>query len=127
MYIVIIVKHQGFNTGFSPTYFYKTNVLEKDGFVTWTKVPGATSYIVVVTTGDVSNTYKLGDVNSLSVKEYTGEITVSVTPVSNGYNSPEATLYTFTIPVNYLAAAAFASLIFSVSIGTILFKSPTIP
>ena len=33
----------------------------------------------------------------------------------------------YTIHVNYLAAAAFASLIFSVSIGTILFKSPTIP
>ena len=32
----------------------------------------------------------------------------------------------YTIHVNYLAAAAFASLIFSVSIGTILFKSPTL-
>ena len=92
----------GFASSYPTTYVFDrtldkvTNVLEKNGFVTWTKVPGATSYIVVVTTGDVSNTYKLGDVNSLSVKEYTGEITVSVTPVSNGYNSPEATLYTFT-------------------------------
>jgi hypothetical protein len=45
------------------------------------------------------------------------------------FQVPSSKLFTlvYTIHVNYLAAAAFASLIFSVSIGTILFKSPTIP
>lgn len=72
---------------------------EKTQSVVWANVANATGYVVSLTCGEtvvLDNEY-IGNVNSYSLKEYApGEITFSITPVTQGYNSPEATSYTFT-------------------------------
>lgn len=56
----------------------------------WDGVSGATNYIVTLVAG--TETYVIDNSNrtSLSMANYTGEISVSVVPVTVGYNSPDA-------------------------------------
>ena len=62
----------------------------------WAAVDYAAGYTVVVTVGDNTYTFNNGNATSFSVKGYTGNITVAVTPVTNGYNSPVASSATCT-------------------------------
>ena len=60
-----------------------------DKFV-WNTVVGATNYKVTVTVGENKYTFNNGAINSFSVAGFTGDITVSVVPASEGFNSPAA-------------------------------------
>ncbi len=60
-----------------------------DKFV-WNTVAGATNYKVTVTVGQNEYTFDNGAINSFSVAGFTGNIEVSVVPVSEGFNSPAA-------------------------------------
>ena len=63
---------------------------QNDKFV-WSAVAGAASYKITVTIGTKTYTIDNGSLTSFSVAGYTGEINLSVVPVSEGYNSPAAT------------------------------------
>ena len=70
--------------------------VESTGRVAWDRVPFATGYVVEITNGtNEPETLNVGNVTSVSLKNYTGETTVKVTPVAEGYNSPAATEYTY--------------------------------
>ena len=62
---------------------------ENDVFV-WDTVNGATSYVVTVVAGGKTYVIDNNNSNSFSVANYTGEISLSVVPVTAGYNSPAA-------------------------------------
>lgn len=55
----------------------------------WDEVEGATSYLVEVTVDEVTQSFYVTE-NSFSLQNYHGALTVSVTPVAHGYNSPAA-------------------------------------
>ena len=55
----------------------------------WTGVPDAVKYLVTVTCGGKTETFDNGSATAISVKSLTGDVSVSVVPVSAGYNSPE--------------------------------------
>ena len=67
----------------------------KDAFV-WNEVAFASKYTVTVVVGDKSYTFDNGTKTSFSVADFTGNVTVNVVPVTEGYNSPEATVATCT-------------------------------
>jgi len=72
----------------------------RDAFV-WTPVENAASYDVTLIVGGKTVTFTGTNQTSLSVSGYTGEMTVSVVPVTDGYYSPAAVSasYTKTAPV----------------------------
>ncbi len=91
---------EGYASSVSETFVYDRTLAgvgqviydaAKDAFV-WNEVTGATKYMVKITAGDKSYTIDNSTLTSVSVAGYTGEITVSVVPVSAGYNSPEASV-----------------------------------
>lgn len=70
---------------------------QETGKAVWNGVVGATSYRV-----QVGSDVYVTTATNVSLKEYTGEVTVKVTPVADGYLSPVATELTQTL--TYLAA-----------------------
>lgn len=70
---------------------------QETGKAVWNGVVGATSYRV-----QVGSDVYVTTATNVSLKEYTGEVTVKVTPVADGYLSPVATELTQTL--GYLAA-----------------------
>lgn len=60
----------------------------KDAFV-WDAVAGAAEYIVTVKMGENTYVVNNGSFTTFSAAPYTGNITVSVVPATQGYNSPE--------------------------------------
>ena len=60
-----------------------------DKFV-WSAVAGASNYKVTVTIGEEKYTFDNGANNFFSVAGFTGNITVSVVPAGEGFNSPAA-------------------------------------
>ncbi len=60
----------------------------KDVFV-WDSVAGAAEYIVTVKVGENTYVVNNGSFTTFSAAPYTGNITVSVVPATQGYNSPE--------------------------------------
>ena len=111
--ITVTAKASGYANSVSETYVYNRVLdaidavvydTQKDAFV-WNAVSAATSYVVTVKVGD--NTYVIdnGANTYFSTAGYTGNISVSVKPVNEGYNSPAATAATCTkvspaIPTN---------------------------
>ena len=90
---------EGYAASVSETYVYVRN-LDKIGAIayddatesfTWARVPGAAKYVVTVKVGDNTYVYDNGTLTSFAVSAYSGEIKVSVLPVTEGYNSPAAT------------------------------------
>ena len=65
-----------------------------DSFI-WNAVENATSYKVTVTVGENTYTFSNGMSTNFSIADFTGNITVSVVPVSAGYNSPAASSTTY--------------------------------
>lgn len=61
----------------------------KTGILYWNSVAGAAYYTVTVENGADTQTF-LSAANSLSLKTYGGSIKVTVAPLANGYNSPDA-------------------------------------
>lgn len=63
-----------------------------DGVLSWNAVSGATYYIVKIGNATV----KVADTRLSLLALANGEYTATVTPVTRGYNSPDATVLTFT-------------------------------
>lgn len=59
--------------------------------VIWDKVENATAYVVTVKVGEKTYTVNNGAATEFSAAEFSGDFTVAVVPVTEGYNSPEAT------------------------------------
>ena len=66
-----------------------------DQFI-WNAVENATGYVATITVGGATFTVQTGTSTYLSLAAYTGEISVSVAPVTAGYNSPAAVTATCT-------------------------------
>ena len=62
----------------------------------WSSVANASKYVVTYTINGESVTVDNGASTSFSVKNLSGEITVSVVPATKGYNAPEASTATYT-------------------------------
>ena len=97
--ITVTAKANGYASSTSKVFAYDltldkiANVVydaAKDAFV-WDAIAGAAEYIVTVKVGE--NTYVInnGSFTSFSAAGFTGDITVSVVPATEGYNSPAGT------------------------------------
>lgn len=95
-------------TGYAPTtsrVFYYNRQLDKiEEFyfddatetVSWQPVKNAADYAVTVTDGTATHNVTTGGKNYISLKNYSSEnVSVKVTPVTKGYNSPAASDYSF--------------------------------
>ena len=87
----------------SETFVYSRDLDEATGLavdaeqeeVVWNKVENATSYVVEIISGEESYKIDAGNATRYSLKEYKGELTIKVTPVAKGYNSPQAATVTY--------------------------------
>lgn len=87
----------------SETFVYSRDLDEATGLavdaeqeeVVWIKVENATSYVVEIISGEESYKIDVGNATRYSLKEYKGELTIKVTPVAKGYNSPQAATVTY--------------------------------
>ena len=96
--ITVTATATGHASSVSATYVYEKK-LDKisgitydeatDAFI-WNEVENAISYTVSITVDGQTYTVSNGNKTSFSIANYTGEIAISVTPVREGYNSPEA-------------------------------------
>lgn len=95
---VVYAVANGYATSVSEEYSFERNLAQVSGLkfvaetgkVEWKPVVDATKYAVEITNGnDVYKTEVVG--TSVSVKEYSGEVTVKVTALASGYNVAEAT------------------------------------
>jgi len=102
--ITVTATAKGYAASVSKTFVYEKNLdaitsvtydAASDAFV-WFPVENATSYFVELTYGDKTYSANIGNKTSFSLANYSGALTVKVTPVTEGYNSPEATTATFT-------------------------------
>ena len=103
--ITVTAVADGYASTTSETYYYVrnldqvTDILYDEATATfsWATVENAAKYYVTITCGDHTHTVvDNGTATSYSVKGCTGEITISIVPATNGYNSPEATTSTIT-------------------------------
>ena len=102
--ITVTASAKGYADSVSKTFVYERNLsavagvtydAANDAFV-WFPVENATSYYVELTDG--TNTYKvnIGNKTSFSLANYSGELSIKVTPITDGYNSPDAATASFT-------------------------------
>lgn len=102
----VYARAEGYADSVAGTYTYDPKLDGVSGFVmdeandklTWSSVENAASYIVSVKINDelVVDGLDIGNKTSISLKEYTGTIEVSVYPKTAGFNSPAAATYTYT-------------------------------
>ena len=87
----------GYFESVSETYAYSQDLAAATGLavdtaneqVSWAAVANATSYKVEISSGANTVTETVTD-TTYALKNYTGALTIKVTPVANGYNSPDA-------------------------------------
>lgn len=97
--ITVTASANGFATSTSEVFVYDRSLAavesvvynENEDVFVWNRVENATGYLVTVTAGDLQETFAIGNKTSFSTARYSGQITVAVTPVTEGYNAPEAT------------------------------------
>ena len=102
--VTVTAMANGFASSTSKTFTYDLTLgaiekveydAAKDLFI-WESVAGASEYIVTVTVGDKTYSINNGSFTTFSAAAFTGEISVSVVPATEGYNSPEGTVATCT-------------------------------
>jgi len=102
--ITVTASANGYADSTSRTFVYE-KVLDQvqqltydqhDDRFTWAPVANAATYYVTVTAGGVEHTFNNGNVTSFSVAGFSGDITVSVIPATEGFNAPEAAVATCT-------------------------------
>ena len=93
---------EGYQESLGATYVYEKTLdavsglaVERDT-VSWNRVSNATAYVVEVENNGTVDTYNVGNTTTFDLKGYTGELKVSVYPVSKGYNSPDAQTVAYT-------------------------------
>lgn len=93
----------GYLPSVSETYVYSRDLAqvqnvrydETNGKVVWDAVDGAMSYNVVIENGGNNYVYNV-DTASVSVKNFSGNVKVTVTAVASGYNSGDKTTLEYT-------------------------------
>lgn len=93
---------EGYMESVSEEYAYSrdlaaaTNIAaSEDGQqITWAAVENATAYKVEIAIGGTVETITTAE-TSYSIKYYTGEMNIKVTPIAAGYNSPDAAEFTY--------------------------------
>ncbi len=88
---------KGYANSVSDVYSYSRDLAAVTGLtldaaadkITWNPVAGATSYVVEIVKGETSTKVEVTS-TSYTLQNYTGEMTIKVTPVAKAYNSPEA-------------------------------------
>ena len=98
----VVAYAEGYQESLGATYVYEKTLDKVSGLsvesdtVSWNRVSNATAYVVEVTSNGKVDTYNVGNTTTFDLKGYTGELKVSVYPVSKGYNSPESATTTVT-------------------------------
>lgn len=96
----------GYASSTSETFVYERTLEAVSEFafdketetLSWKAVPSAASYVVTIKCGEKTEEINVGGKTKISLKEYApaeGGIQVSVYPKTKGYNSPEASTYTY--------------------------------
>ncbi len=93
---------EGYMESVSEEYAYSKDLAAVNGLaasadgqqITWTAVENATSYKVEIIVDGKVETATVTE-TSCSIKYYSGEMTVKVTPIAAGYNSPDAAEFTY--------------------------------
>ena len=101
---IVTARAEGYADSVPQTFTYVKNLDsvgaitydETTGAFTWSAVDYAAKYYVTLTVDGNSYTFDNGGKTSFSVTGYTGQITVSVIPATEGYNSPEGCEATIT-------------------------------
>ena len=143
--ITVTASANGYANSVSETFVYDRSLAavenvvydaKLDAFI-WNRVENATGYTVTVTVGGQTYTISVGNRTQFSTAAYTGKIDVEVTPVTEGYNSPEATAASYTkaapatpsgLKVNGMVLswdAAMGATSYEVKIGSQTFSSNT--
>jgi len=98
--VVVTASGNGYASSTSNVFVYEKNLnkiesvvynKEDDKFV-WDAVPGASSYQVTVTVDGKSYTFDNSMRTTFSASGFTGNISISVVPMADGYNSPASTI-----------------------------------
>ena len=106
--ITVTAEGNGYASSSSETFVYDRSLTAvnkvvydsaKDSF-NWDAVENVRYYAVTVTVGDKTYTFNNGTKTSFETAAFSGEISIAVTPVNEGFNSPAATTakYTKTAP-----------------------------
>ncbi len=90
---------EGYASSVSKTFVYErvlgpvTNVVydKNDDAFNWDPVPNAAHYTVQITVGGETYTFNKYMAYSFELGDYSGDISIEVTPVTEGYLSPEST------------------------------------
>ena len=106
----VVATAKGYMDSVAETFVYERNLAAVENLVhdaandcfVWSPVENAAGYLVTITVGENTYTVNNGANTTFSIAAYTGNITVGVTPVTTGYNSPAAA----TVNVNKTAPAA---------------------
>ena len=96
----------GYASSTSETFVYERTLEAVSEFafdketetLSWKAVPSAASYVVTIKCGEKTEEINVGGKTKISLKEYApaeSGIQVSVYPKTKGYNSPEASTYTY--------------------------------
>ena len=94
----VIATANGYANSVPQTFVYERNLAAVenlaydaagDRFV-WDLVADAATYMVTVTVGEETFTFNNGVSNSFSIAAFTGNISISVVPVTDGFNTPAA-------------------------------------
>ncbi|MBE6630756.1 MAG: hypothetical protein E7624_07920 [Ruminococcaceae bacterium] len=94
--ITVTAVADGYASTTSEVFVYEKNLAkveeivydaEKDQFV-WDAIPGTANYRVTIAVDGKSYGFDNGTATSFSLAGFTGDIVVTVTPVAEGYNSP---------------------------------------
>ena len=105
---VVTAHGQGYMDSVSRTFIYDRSLEKVEGVrvdeetqvLQWNTVPNAASYILDIScsiNGHHTHTIDNGNKTSYDLKECgAGAVTVSITPKTKGYNSPEATSFSYT-------------------------------
>lgn len=98
----VIAVAQGYADSVATTFVYERKLdavssirVENDQLV-WSAVPHAMQYLVEITDAQMGTTKLVVNGTMLDMKQYAGDITVKVQPITDGYLSPESTSYTYT-------------------------------
>ena len=95
---------EGYVTSVSETFVYAKDLDAVSGLavdaatdaVTWNAVANATAYVVEVKQGDAVVAKATVAETSFNLKEFSGDMQISVYPVAKNYNSPEAATVSYT-------------------------------
>ena len=100
----VVATANGYMESVPQTFVYERNLAAVENLIydaaadrfLWDVVENATAYMVTITVGGKTIEINNGTTNYISTAMYSGEMSISVTPVTEGYNTPAAATATHT-------------------------------